>query len=451
MESIRKETSLGTVLGNETPDCFEYLGIPYARADRFAYAVPVDRWADELDATRHGNACPQYRMYFPQLENPVRRFYQREFRDGMNFHYDEECLNLDLYVPKQAAGCPVIVFLHGGGFNSGSNAESPFRGYELAKRGILTVVINYRVGILGYLTHEEIRKRYGREGNFGLDDQLTAIRWVKAHIADFGGDPDNITLMGQSAGAISIQFLCLNHDLEGLFRRVIMMSGGGMFPRFALPRKAEDTRPYWLELMERCGCSRFDALCALDIRQLLTAEHEMKMSRKDTTYHTMPVVDGVLIHDAVDRLIGDPLPVGYMIGFTNNDMYAPVMAFIGTKFGKANGAYLYYFDLDSPGDRNAAFHSSDLRYMFGTLGDSWRPYGMRDYEVSRQMTDYAANFARTGDPNAPPLPVWTPASEKHARVLCFRSSETEMGHPGYLKMAKNMLTIGDPKGQLPTT
>ena len=387
-------------------------------------------------------------MYFPQLENPERRFYHKEFREGLSFEYDEDCLNLNIYAPKQAENCPVIVFLHGGGFNSGANSEEPFRGGEFAKRGVITVFINYRVGVLGYLTHEEIKKEYGREGNFGLDDQLTAIRWVKKYIRLFGGDPENITLMGQSAGAISIQYLCLNQDLFGLFKRVIMMSGGGLFPKFALPRPAEETRPYWLELMARCGCESFEALRTLPIEKLLTAEHEMKMTRKDATYHTMPVVDGVLIPDKTDKLIGMPLPVGYMIGFTNNDMYAPVMAHIGTKFGRANGAYLYYFDLDAPGDHNAAFHSCDLRYMFGRLKESWRPYGERDFEVSRQMTDYAANFAKTGDPNGEGLPEWKPAGRRSAAALCFGPEKTAMGRPDYLKMTKNMLTKGDPKDEV---
>lgn len=445
---MKREISQGTLIGKETEYGFAYLGIPYARAKRFGYAEEIPYGEEKQETVAFGPACPQYRMYFPQLENPERRFYHKEFREGLSFEYDEDCLNLNIYAPKQAENCPVIVFLHGGGFNSGSNSEEPFRGGEFAKRGVITVFINYRVGVLGYLTHEEIKKEYGREGNFGLDDQLTAIRWVKKYIRLFGGDPENITLMGQSAGAISIQYLCLNQDLFGLFRRVVMMSGGGLFPKFALPRPAEETRPYWQELMARCGCESFEALRTLPVKELLTAEHEMKMTRKDATYHTMPVVDGVLIPDAADKLIGMPLPVGYMIGFTNNDMYAPVMAHIGTKFGRANGAYLYYFDLDAPGDHNAAFHSCDLRYMFGRLKESWRPYGERDFEVSRQMMDYAANFAGTGDPNGEGLPEWKPAGRRSAAALCFGPEKTAMGRPDYLKMTKNMLTKGDPKDEV---
>lgn len=439
------KTSLGELAGLESEDCYEYLGVPFAQAGRFSYAEPVDSWKGELDATEFGPACPQYRQYYPQLDNPERLFYHREFREGMTFLYDEDCLNLNIYVPKEAVNCPVILYFYGGGFNSGCNKEQPFRGYAFAKCGIITVFANYRVGIFGYFTHEDIKKAYGREGNFGLDDQLTAVRWVKKHIADFGGDPENITLMGQSAGAISIQYLCLNHENEGLFQRAIMMSGGGMFPKFALPRRAEQTREYWLQLMQVAECENISQLWMTDASLVLKAAQELKSLRKDTTYNTMPVVDGALLPAPVDELIKNPLKIDYMIGFTNNDMYAPIMAYIGTKFGKANDAYLYYFDLDAPGDGNAAFHSADLRYMFGRLAESWRPYGLRDYEVSDQMIDYVANFARSGDPNGDELPVWKHADQMHGSALCFRKEKTKMGHPSYLKMTWNMLTKGNPK------
>ena len=168
---------------------------------------------------------------------------------------------------------------------------------------------------------------------------------------------------------------------------------------------------------------------------------KIKALRKDTVYHTMPVIDGNLLPGPVDQLIRTPLSVNYLIGFTNNDMYAPVMAFIGQKFGRQNGAYLYCFDLDAPGDDNRAFHSSDLRYMFGTLDRSWRPYGKRDREASGQMMDYLVNFARTGDPNGPGLPPW----KKGKPALRIGPRGTRMGPVPYGKLLKNMLTKGDPK------
>lgn len=442
-KTVVYETALGAVRGFEREHCVCFLGVPYARASRFAYAEQVDHWEGELNATAFGPACPQNRAVHAHLENPTRRFYKKEFREGITFHYDEDCLNLNIYAPKGAKNCPVVLFFYGGGFDSGANCEGPFDGSALAGRGIVTVFANYRVGALGYLTHAEIRRRCGRDGNFGLDDQLTAVRWVKAHIADFGGDGENITLLGQSAGAISIQYLCLNPDCKGLFQHAAMMSGGGLFPRFALPRNAEATHEYWQQFQTLCGCGSFDELCAAPLEHLFDAVEEIHRLRKDNIYNTMPVVDGLLIPAPVDELIKKPLRIDYMLGFTNADMYAPVMAYIGTRFGKQNGAYLYYFDLDAPGDQNRAFHSSDLRYMFETLDGSWRPYGERDREAAEQMGSFLANFARSGDPNGVSLPRWEKAEKG---VLRIAPGGTKMGHVNYLKLTRNFIRRPDPKG-----
>ncbi len=443
--SVTLETPCGVLKGNERENCFEFLGVPYARAGRFEYAAAVESRDGVLDATRPGPACPQNRAWHEHLEDPTRRFYKREFREGSVFSYGEDCLNLNIFTPKEAENCPVVIFIHGGGFDSGINSEDPFDGAGLAARGIVTVFVNYRLGPLGWLTHEEIQKRYGRDGNFGLDDQLTAIRWVKKNIAAFGGDGDNITLLGQSAGAISIQYHSLNHANEGLFQRAAMMSGGGMFPRFALPRRAEDTRPYWLEFMALAGCKSLGELKSLSLDALFDTVEEIKKRRKDNTYNTMPVIDGLLIPAPIDEMIKTPLGLDYLIGYTNNDLYAPMMAFIGNRFAKANGAYVYYFDLDAPGDGSAAFHSCDLRYVFETLSGSWRPYGARDREAAAQLAQYLANFARTGDPNGESLPEWKRASRGSARVLRIAPEGTATGRADYMKMTRNLLTKGEPK------
>ncbi len=442
---ITMETGLGSIKGLRTAEGREFLGVRFAMAGRFKYAQPVNSWEGTYDATQIGPACPQIREFHAHLENPERMFYQREFREGIDFVYDEDCLNLNIYTPAEAEGCPVIIFIHGGGFDSGCNCQQPFNGSEYSKKGVVTVFINYRVGVLGYLTNSAIQERFGRDGNFGLDDQLLAIKWVKEHIADFGGDPENITLLGQSAGAISIQYLCLMQENKGLFQRAAMMSGGGMFPKFALPKKAEDTHSYWEGYMNTAGCSSLEELKKLGKKGLMDALEAYKQTRKDNMYNTMPVVDGCLLKAPVDTLIDHPLDLDYMIGYTNTDMYAPVMGWIGNKFGKKNDAYIYFFDIDSPGDNNGAFHSSDLRYMFGKLAESWRPYGERDYEVSGQLMGYMANFAKRGDPNGPGLPKWQPCRGGKRRVLCFKPSGTAMGGTPYLRMTRNMLTKGDPK------
>lgn len=445
MENLLLKTEFGTLKGLTDDRCRRFLGVPFARAERFQYAVPVDIWDDVLDATKPGPACPQNRAVHAHFEHPTRLFYHKEFREGQTFTYDEDCLNLNIFAPKDAQNAPVIVFFYGGGFDSGINWESPFDGAALAEHGVITVFANYRVGLLGYMTHEAIQRANGRDGNFGLDDQILAIRWVKAHIKAFGGDPENITLMGQSAGAISIQYLCLNHDLAGLFRRAVMLSGAGLFPKFSLPKPSQDTHEYWKQFIEVAGVDGFEGLKAAPLELLFDTVEKMKEIRKDAIYHTMPVIDGVLLKDGVDKLIKKPLVLDYLIGYTNNDMFAPIMAFIGNRFGRANGAYIYYFDRNAPGDDNRAFHSCDLRYAFGTLNGSWRPYEPRDYEASEQLVSYLANFARCGDPNGAGLPVWKKAGGARTRVLHIAKDGAKMGRAHYGTMLKNMLTKGDPK------
>lgn len=433
----------GILRGNERGDCFEYLGVPYATAKRFEYPAVVKSWEGEYDATIPGSACPQLRGYNEHLEVPERLFYHNEYRRGQVYDYNENCLNMNIYTPKNAQNAPVVVFIHGGGFKSGCNLESAFDGANFARKGVILCVINYRVGILGYLTHCEISDCFGHDGNFGLYDQLAAVQWVKDNISAFGGDGDNITLMGQSAGAISIQYLCLSEQSRGVFKRAVMMSGGGKFPDFALPRRAESTRGYWLGFMDYAGLKSFEELKALDCDRLFAALDGYVHTRKDNTYNTMPVVDGALVADDVKKLIKKPLKLDYIIGFTNNDMYAPVMAYIGRRFARRNDAYVYYFDIDAPGeDNNGAFHSCDLRYMFGTLDKSHRPYSKHDYEISELLNTYICNFARTGDPNGETLPVW----EKYrGKALCFTPKKVKPAHPCYIKMTYNMLTKGEPK------
>ena len=443
---ILLRTGLGVLRGLEDERCRAFLGVPFGKAERFSYAQLVEGWDGELDATRPGPACPQNRAWHEHLEHPTRRFYHREFREGQVFTYDEDCLNVNIFTPKSAENAPVIVFFYGGGFDSGINWESPFDGSALAERGVVTAFANYRVGPLGYLTHKDIKAACGREGNFGLDDQLCAIRWVKAHIRDFGGDPDNITLMGQSAGAISIQYLCLDPENAGLFRRAIMMSGAGLFPKFSLPRPAEETRAYWEQFMELCGCKSLEELRRAPLDTIFDAVETMRSTRKDNIYHNMPVVDGVLLKDGVDKLIRHPIKVDVMIGYTNADMYAPIMAWIGNRYGRENGAYIYFFDLDAPGDDNRAFHSSDLRYVFGTLGSSWRPYGPRDREASRELMDGIAHFARSGDPNGEGVPLWPKATGGlRTRVLHIGPKGSKPGHAPYGRLLRNFLRRGDPK------
>ncbi len=478
-------TGLGPITGLDTGSHYQFRGIPYGIAKRFEYATPVQRWTDSgtpedvpFDATRWGDTCPQKRCWYAHLEQPERMFYHREFRDDVPYTYSENCLNLNVYMPSPAVSDaasatqittdsatqtatpprsarlhPVIVFIHGGGFDSGANYDSAIHGERFAADGYVFVSITYRVGVLGYATHPEIADaNNGRDGNFGLDDQYTALCWIRDHIADFSGDPGNITVMGQSAGAISIQYLCLSKRCQGLFQRAFMMSGGGKFPDFALPRATGSTHEYWLDVMTTAGCTTFDQFKTLDIKKIYDALETVKSRRKDNTYNTMPVIDGYLIEQPVQELIRQPLDIPYMVTYTNNDMFAFLMARIGHEYARHTGAWLGNFDVNAPGsDNNKAFHSCDIRYWLGTLADSHRPYTDSDRELSDLLIRYLENFATTGNPNQGPhtgtVPAWSPASPKSRKSLHLVSNtkKIRMTHPNNLKILWNMLTKGDPK------
>lgn len=445
MEEILLETGCGTVRGWESERCRQFLGLRYAYAARFEYAVPEEHWEGVYDATQFGSCCPQFRDYHTHMESPMRRFYKKEFRTGLVYTSDEDCLHMNIYAPKEGKNCPVVLFFHGGGFDSGMNFEQAFDGSGLAEKGVVAVFANYRVGVLGYLCHEELKRLHGRDGNFGLDDQLCAIHWVKAHIGDFGGDGDNITIMGQSAGAIAVQLLCLNPENEGLFRHAVMLSGGGLFPKAGQPRRAEDTHAYWEQYMHLAGCRTLEQLRRASPEALFDASEAIRKIRRDNVNNCMPVIDGKLIPAPVSELIRKPLKIDYWISYTNSDMFGPILAYVGNVFGKANGAYLCFFDLDAPGDDNLAFHSADLRYLFSTLEGSWRPYRARDYEASDELRGYLVNFARCGDPNGPGLPRWDKAAPgPRAKALCITPEGTKMGKPAYGRIARNYLRRPDP-------
>ena len=436
------QTKMGDFLGNEKEHCIEFLGVPYAKTKRFEYGKLIEEYSF-FDATSPGPSCMQKRAYpeFEHLEIPERAFYNREFRENIAFTYDEEAVRLNIFMPKGEGPFPVIVFFHGGGFDSGSINESPFDGESLARRGNVVVFVSYRVGVFGYFTHEDIQKQYGRDGNFGLDDMVLGLTWVRKHIADFKGDEKNITLMGQSAGAMSIQYLLLAKKADGLFDKAIMMSGAGLFPKFSLPRPAASTREYWNEVMAIAGVSSLDEFKALSAKEVLQAVETQKGKRKDNTYNTMPVIDGYYLTEGVDVLIKNPRKIPLIIGYTNNDMFTFLLAHIANKYAKKNGAYVYCFDIDAKGDDNQAFHSSDLRYVFGTLDSSWRPYDESDHRASEAMQDYISSFARTGDPNHEGAPRW----ELFRGVpLHIASDHIAMEKPKKMKLLKNTLK-GDPR------
>ena len=197
-----------------------YKGIPYAAAPvgalRWKAPVPVAPWKGVREATQFGPACVQPKSTSVNVytDDPPRM--------------SEDCLYLNIWQPtKMKSGAPVMVWIHGGAFRSGHTASQVYDGSELARRGVVIVSTSYRLGILGFLAHPELSAESPQHvsGNYGLLDQMAALQWVKENIAAFGGDPANVTIFGESAGALSVMDLVASPQAKGLFTKAIAESG----------------------------------------------------------------------------------------------------------------------------------------------------------------------------------------------------------------------------------
>ena len=197
-----------------------YKGIRYATAGRWEYPQQVTAWEGVYDATRYGHCSYQPRAFYDEELNEKKYFYYNEFRKGESYTYSEDCLFLNIFTPegvKEGDKLPVLVYIHGGGFTGGCGHEKHFDEPVWPSRNVIGVTINYRLGPMGFVCLPQLAEEAGHTGNYGLYDQMTAIQWVKSNIAAFGGDSENITIMGQSAGAASVQMLCQSTLTDGLF------------------------------------------------------------------------------------------------------------------------------------------------------------------------------------------------------------------------------------------
>ena len=440
-------TPCGPVRGaaGRIPGTAAYKGIRYATAGRWEYPVQVTHWEDVYDAACYGACSYQPRAFYNEAENLKKIFYYNEFRKGESYDYSEDCLFLNVFAPDNAkAGdkLPVIVYIHGGGFTGGCGHEKHFDGPVWPVKGIIGVTINYRLGPMGFVCLPALKEEAGCTGNYGLYDQLTAIRWVRDNIASFGGDPENVTIMGQSAGAMSVQQHCLSPLTKGLFQRAVMSSGGGV-SKMLSAAPAEKNYAFWQKTMELAGCATLAEFRALAPEKLFTAWGQAKKELRNPG--CFPCIDGRLIVDNGANLLaaGKQHDIPYMAGSTSEDMMPPILQGMARKWCAAQkkSSYTWYFDRQLPGDDNGAWHSSDLWYWFGTLPNGWRPFEEKDYAVSEQMVSYLCNFARSGNPNQEGgLPAWTASALQKKRVLMIGEGETRMAKPGLLKMIRTMLT-----------
>ena len=438
-------TPCGPVQGcaGRVPGTVAYKGIRYATAGRWEYPKQVTAWEGVYDATAYGNCSYQPRAFYDEELNEKKYFYYNEFRKGESYTYSEDCLFLNIFTPEsipEGEKLPVLVYIHGGGFTGGCGHEKHFDGPVWPKENVIGVTLNYRLGPMGFLTLPELKEEAGYTGNYGLFDQMTAITWVRDNIAAFGGDPENITIMGQSAGAMSVQQHCLSPLTKGLFQKAVMSSGGGVNKVLSAgaPEKFYD---FWKAVMANCGCETLEQFRAVEPAKLFEAWQKTKAEIKGSMQAWAPCIDGRLIVDTSVNILekGEQHHIPYMAGSTSHDMMPPILYSMSKSWCKAQEkpSYCWYFERMLPGDKNGAWHSSDLWYWFGTLAKGWRPFEGADQDLSDRMVRYLCNFAKNGNPNGGGNPEWVACGE---RAMILGDKKPRMGKPSALKQIVTMLT-----------
>lgn len=435
---LRVEGGEITGVAGDLPGLMVYKGIPYAAPPvgelRWKQPQPVLPWQGV-------RSCDTFGAASLQGDQTVGSFYWKEFYQGGNPERSEDCLYLNVWTPAAGkdAKLPVIFWIHGGGYMAGYGHELEFDGNAYAGKGVILVTINYRLGMSGFLSHPLLTaENKGKgSGNYGLFDQLAALKWVKNNIAAFGGDPGNITVMGQSAGAGSVQALISSPLTEGLIQRAIIQSGGGLGGIIAAKplREAEKTGKEMWDGAEATTLEEMRLFPADKFQEVM-----IKYLMKQQTFGGLPfgpTIDGELLTASPDEVAkaGNQLDIPYMIGYTSEDLMPDVMkkaavdwSLLLEEQGK-EPAYVYCFSHDLPGedmpagpqmggfgDMKGAFHSAELWYMFGTLGKSWRPMEQADFELSERMVTYWTNFAKTGNPNGEGVPLWDPCTKSNEHI-----------------------------------
>lgn len=445
-------TPCGPVRGTacRLPGIAAYKGIRYATAGRWEYPIQVKGWEGVYDAASYGHCSYQPRSFYEESQVPEKAFYYHEFRSGETYTYSEDCLFLNIWAPQNAREgdrLPVLVYIHGGGFTGGCGHEKHFDGPVWPAKGVIGVTINYRLGPLGFLCLPELVKEAGHTGNYALYDQLTALCWIRDNIAAFGGNPDNVTIMGQSAGAMSVQQLCLSPLTDGLFHKAVMSSGGGVHKM--LSAAAPETKyDFWHAVMKKAGCADLAQFRALPAKELFSAWQTAKKEIKGGGRAVSPCLDNAFIVGTGIELLnaGKQKNIPYMAGSTSQDIMPPIIFKMSRDWCNAQAgqgkqaSFSWFFDRQLPGDDRGAWHSSDLWYWFGTLENCWRPMTDKDYALSALMTDYLTNFAKTGDPNGDGLPKWEPAGPSSKKVNRLGEGDPHMGRVGMPGLIKTMLT-----------
>ena len=425
----------GQVQGVELENSVVYRGIPYAAAPvgelRWQRPQAVQAW-EGIKVADTWSCAPWQAAHDPNDAN-----YGVEFYDN-DPEFSEDCLYLNVWTPKGAAGqtdkkLPVAMWIHGGAYHAGWGFEKEFDGEAWADRDVILVTINYRLGIFGFMSHPLLTANdpEGISGNYGIYDQLKALQWVHDNIAQFGGDPDNVTIFGQSAGGGSVRCLVSSPLAKPLISKAIIMSAGGLNRTLGVENNQEEADKLG-EAVYGDAFKTLEEFMAADWQTLYDVQQKYVAATGNWRLST-PHIDGKLLtEDFSEATINNTLAdIPYMVGSVANDMpglneglqdFATVRDSLSS-----HPTYIYYFDAAPPTDGRPAltgsFHSSELWSVFHTQDRSWRPFTEADNELSNRMVDYWTNFVKYGNPNGAEGDAWKPYSATEPYVQELKRKE----------------------------
>ncbi|WP_109484985.1 carboxylesterase/lipase family protein [Occallatibacter savannae] len=447
------KTHSGAISGVATKDggVVSFKGIPFAAAPvgqlRWKAPKPVSAWKETLKADHFGASC----MQGPNSELLP---WTKEFMYVTPV--SEDCLFLNVWTPKASAAAklPVLVYIHGGAFTSGSGDVPVYDGEALARTGMVIVTINYRLGVLGFLAHPALtaESEHHSSGNYGLLDQIEALRWVKENIGAFGGDAARVTIVGQSAGAMSVADLLASPLAKGLFSGAIADSGiGGRGVPMQTLDEAEKSGEAFASAKKAASIEALRALPASEFAKpggrfapivdgWVVPENAIAATEQKGSGSDVPVITGFQANDAA--LGGGRTNAAEQFQNRAKQAYGPMAEeFLklypaasdeeAKQSGVASGrdrlkagmylwaskraethkspVYIYYFDRAVPWPAHpeyGAFHSGELPYTFGNLAIFDRPWEPVDRTISKMMMTYWKDFSSSGDPNGASVPRW---------------------------------------------
>ncbi len=475
---VKVENGVVQGLPAADPRITSFKGIPFA-----APPVGENRWRAPQPAQDWEGVLLAHEFAPVSMQAPIglnnNDIYTREWNVDPEIPMEEDCLYLNVWTPAKSADekLPVFVWYFGGGLQVGNTAEMEFDGERIARRGIVVVTVNYRLNVFGFMCHPEITAESPEApANFGHLDQQFGTLWVKRNIAAFGGDPDNITIGGQSAGGGSVMSQLTSPQNDGLFQRVIVDSGiiAPLYPGNRTPgmkrnlAEAEQDGVQFLKFMGVSSLEEARKLDAVFIRDKMLEYKGFWGTIIDDRFCTgnaferfvenkrweVPVLLG---HTSIEfpsipqaatmeefkamakELFGDDASEFLRLcGAESGDLeeakrkatvraieYSIRVAAQANATGVNVPMYYYNFDPEIPGwDNPGTFHSVDLWFFFETLAKCWRPFVGKHYDLARQMCDYWCNYIRTGDPNGvgttgEELPRWEPYSPEAPFGMLF--------------------------------